>query len=102
MGSQDEQSGYEDGGQPSPFPVAHEQDCLPNAEKGQAQAQLAKITSSSDVQEATLKALYDVTSAMAAVEFAGSGLIVNQYGLDHGNAQANVSALSWAKRTNQV
>ena len=39
---------------------------------------------------------------MAAVQFAGSGLVVNQYGISASNAQANADELSWVLRTNRV
>jgi hypothetical protein len=59
---------------------------------------LAQITNTANLAEATIAAQITVTQAQASTQYAGSGLVVNQYGVDMNNAPQVVGELSWALR----
>lgn len=71
--------------------------------KGEGAEQLAKsqqnlqgIEDKAAEAEAKKEKEVGVTKEQSQTQYAGSGLVVNQYGMDYGNAQANANELTWA------
>lgn len=61
-----------------------------------AQQNLQGIEDKAAQAEAAKEREVSVEKEKATTQYAGSGLVVNQYGLDYGNATANANELSWA------
>lgn len=61
-----------------------------------AEAGLSSIEGTAKVAEAAIEGKIAITREEAQTQYAGSGLVVNQYGLDMNNAQANANELTWA------
>ena len=65
----------------------------------QAQAHLRDIQESAAISEAKLRSIYRIDEEMAEFEFAGSGMVVNIYGLPADNAEQIAEAIQWVERT---
>jgi len=65
----------------------------------QAQQSLQAIQDTAAQQEAIIQGEIAVTQAEAQTQYAGSGLVVNLYGLNPSDAQANATELGWLLRT---
>jgi hypothetical protein len=65
--------------------------------KGAALA-LQKLEDTAAQEEAKLEKEVDVTKERSQVQYAGSGLVVNQYGMNPEDAAANASELGWVLR----
>jgi hypothetical protein len=87
-------------------------EAIKNAEQAMAQAKgesavalakasqaLQSIEDKAAQEEARVEKEVAVTKAKAQTQYAGSGLVVNQYGMEYGNADANASALGWELRS---
>jgi TP901 family phage tail tape measure protein len=61
-----------------------------------AEAAVSSIEAKAAVAEANLEGKIAVERERAQTQYAGSGLSIEMYGMDYGNAEANVNALTWA------
>ncbi len=64
-----------------------------------AQQTLQGIQDTAAQTEATLQGQVNITKAEASTQYAGSGLVVNMYGINPADAAANASELGWVLRT---
>jgi hypothetical protein len=64
---------------------------IANAEQG-----LGAIEGTAHVAEAGLEGKLAIERERSQTQYAGSGLTVQMYGMDYGNAEANANALTWA------
>jgi hypothetical protein len=64
---------------------------IANAEQG-----LASIEGTAHVAEAGLEGKLAIERERSQTQYAGSGLVIQQYGLDYGNATAVANELTWA------
>jgi len=66
---------------------------------GTAQQNLQSIEDTASLAEATQQGVVSVLQAESQTEFAGSGLVVNMYGIPLENAAAVGQAMDWLART---
>lgn len=67
--------------------------------EAQASRTLADAQNAAKLAETKAQALIAIEEARAQTQYAGSGLVVNQYGLDMNNAQANAAEIAWLSKT---
>jgi hypothetical protein len=84
--------------------IANAQQALARAEgeskqaTAQAEQALTSIEDTAKVAEAGLEGQVAITRAEASTQYQGSGLVVNQYGMNPSDAAANASELGWILR----
>jgi TP901 family phage tail tape measure protein len=90
-------------------------EAIKNAEKAMAHAKgesavalanasqaLTSIEDKAQQEEARVEKEVATTKARASTQYAGSGLTVNQYGIDFDNAESNAAAIGWELRGQSV
>jgi type IV secretory pathway TrbL component len=63
-----------------------------------AQQTLTVDQGNAGIAEATATGLASTTAAQAQTQFAGSGMVINMYGLNPSDAAANAAELGWVLR----